>query len=404
MIQCSPWYVWTLCIRDGLRNTMAKISIKFNQPTITGLEERYLLDALHSLHLTGDGKYTKKVNKFFKDRFDIDHFLLTTSGTDALELASLLFELNPGDEVIVPSFTFSSTVNAFLLRRAKPVFCDIRKDTFNMDERKIEALITPRTRAIYVVHYAGVPCEMDYINALAEEYNLVVIEDAAQAVGSYYKGKVAGTLTDFGCYSFHATKNYAMGEGGALVVSDKVVHERAEILREKGTNRHQLMLGMVDKYSWHDIGSSFLPSDLLASILYAQLERYDEIFDKRMGIWNRYQEQLLPYESDDTFRCPIIPDECEHNAHMYNILLPDHIDRKTVINGMRERGVGAVICYVPLHSSPFGRELGNTPDVCPITESYASRIVRLPLHFNLSMEDVDTVCQTLVDVVKSISK
>ncbi|HHX37547.1 MAG TPA: dTDP-4-amino-4,6-dideoxygalactose transaminase [Clostridiaceae bacterium] len=382
---------------------MSDIDIKFNEPTITKLEEKYLLDSLYSLHLTGDGKYTKRVNQFFRDRFGIEHFLLTTSGTDALELASLLFDLNPGDEVIVPSFTFSSTVNAFLLRGAKPVFCDMRRDTFNMDEKKIEELITPKTRAIYVVHYAGVPCEMDYINALAETHNLVVIEDAAQAVGSYYKGKVAGTLTDFGCYSFHATKNYAMGEGGALIVSDAVVHERAQILREKGTNRHQLMLGMVDKYSWHDIGSSFLPSDLLAAILFAQLERYDEIFAQRMSIWNRYQEQLKPYQGDTTFRCPIVPPECEHNAHMYNILLPEHLDRDAAINELRKRGIGAVICYVPLHSSPFGRELGNTPEMCPITELYASKIIRLPLHFNLTQEQVDTVCEAVVDVVNKIS-
>ncbi|HHX36357.1 MAG TPA: dTDP-4-amino-4,6-dideoxygalactose transaminase [Clostridiaceae bacterium] len=382
---------------------MAKIDINFNEPSITELEEKYLLDSLHSLHLTGDGKYTMRVNRFFHDRFGIEHFLLTTSGTDALELASLLFDLSPGDEVIVPSFTFSSTVNAFLLRGAVPVFCDMRRDTFNMDEQLIESLITPKTRAIYVVHYAGIPCEMDYINALAAEYDLVVIEDAAQAVGSYYKGRVAGTLTGYGCYSFHATKNYAMGEGGALGLDDKVIRERAEILREKGTNRHQLMLGMVDKYSWHDIGSSFLPSDLLAAILCAQLERFDEIFDKRMSVWNGYQERLLPYQGEETFRCPIVPEHISHNAHMYNILLPEHINRDNVINYMRDKGVGAVICYVPLHSSPFGLSLGNTVDQCPITESYASRIVRLPLHFNLTNADVDRVVETLVDAVKTYS-
>lgn len=374
--------------------------INFNEPTITDLEEKYLLDSLHSLHLTGDGKYTKKVNQFFYDRFSIKHFLLTTSGTDSLEMASLLFELHEGDEVIVPSFTFSSTVNAFMLRGARPVFCDIREDTFNIDERKIESLITERTRAICVVHYAGVPCEMDKIIEIAEKYGLVVVEDAAQAVGSTYHGKVAGTIAEFGCYSFHATKNYAMGEGGAIIVRDDVIRERAEIIREKGTNRHQLMLGMVDKYSWHDIGSSFLPSDLLAAILCAQLERFDEIFEKRTSVWNGYQRRLKAYESDSLLRCPIVPDGCMHNAHMYNVLLPEGIDRGAVINELREKGVGAVICYVPLHSAPYGLRLGNKVDMCPITESCASRIVRLPLHCNLTDEDLDIVTDSLITAIK----
>lgn len=270
--------------------------IPFNKASVTDLEEKYLLDALHNSKLSGDGKYTMRVYEQLKERFGFENVLLTTSGTTALEMSALLIDLEPGDEVIVPSFTFSSTVNAFLLRRAKPIFCDIRPDTFNMDEKLIEGLITPKTKAIYCVDYAGVPCEMDVINEIADRHGLFVIEDAAQSIGSAYQGRWAGSLAEFGCFSFHETKNYVMGEGGAIILNKEKYLDRAEIIREKGTNRRQVLKGWVDKYTWYDIGSSFLPSDLLAAVLTAQLDRFDQIMERRTGIWNAYHEQLKPLE------------------------------------------------------------------------------------------------------------
>ena len=371
--------------------------IPFNKASITNLEEKYLVDALHNSKLSGDGKYTMRVYEQIKNRFGIDTMLLTTSGTTALEMASILINLEPGDEVIVPSFTFSSTVNAFLLRRAKPVFCDIRPDTMNMDEQLIEGLITPRTRAIYCVDYAGVPCEMDVINEIAARHGLFVIEDAAQAIGSTYKGKYAGTLSEFGCYSFHETKNYVMGEGGAIVLNEKQYLDRAEIIREKGTNRRQVLKGWVDKYTWHDIGSSYLPSDLLAVVLSAQLERYDEIMTKRKLIWNTYHEQLKPLEDEGKLRRAIVPEYVEHNGHMYNIVLPSDSVRTNLVDFLKKNNIMAYICYVPLHSSPMGRELGNRPEDCPITEEYGSKVLRLPMYYDLSLRDVEYVVNKVTE-------
>ena len=296
--------------------------IKFNKASITQLEEKYLLDALHGNVLSGDGKYTDMAYEALGKRFGFERMLLTTSGTASLEMASILSRIEPGDEVIVPSFTFSSTVNAFLLRGARPVFCDIRPDTCNIDEMLIEKLITPKTKVICAVDYAGVPAEMDAINRIAKEHGLMVIEDAAQALGSTYKGRFAGTLSELGCFSFHETKNYIMGEGGMIVVNDESLMDRAEIIREKGTNRRQLIRGVVDKYSWHDIGSSFLPSDLLAALLYAQILRFDEIMDKRMLVWNTYMEELKDLEKQGIIGLPQVPEHCTHNAHMFNVLLP----------------------------------------------------------------------------------
>ena len=305
--------------------------IKFNKPSITELEINKVVDCLNGNSiLSGDGKYTTEVYEHFKKRFHIDNMLLTTSGTTALEMASILIDLEPGDEVITPSFTFSSTVNAFLLRGANPVFCDIREDTFNIDENLIEDLITSKTKAIYAVDYAGFPCEMDKINEIANRHGLFVIEDAAQAVGSTYKGRYAGTLTEFGCFSFHETKNYVMGEGGAIVVNEDKYMERAEIIREKGTNRRNVLRGLVDKYTWHDIGSSFLPSDLLAAILSAQMERYDEILEKRMNVWNTYYNGLECLEKEGLLRRPVLPEDIEHNAHMFCIVLPDEDTRTNI--------------------------------------------------------------------------
>ena len=369
--------------------------IPYNKVSITSLEERYLLDALHNSKLSGDGKYTMRVYKQLADRFGIKNMLLTTSGTTALEMSAILIDLEPGDEVIVPSFTFSSTVNAFLLRRAIPVFCDIRPDTFNMDENLIEDLITPKTKAIYCVDYAGVPCDMDKINAIAEKHGLFVIEDAAQAVGSTYKGQYTGTLSEFGCYSFHETKNYAMGEGGAIVLNEEKYLERAEIIREKGTNRRQVLEGWTDKYTWYDIGSSFLPSDLLAALLCAQLDRYDEIMEKRLYIWNYYHECFALIEKEGKLRRPIIPKDVEHNGHMYNIVLPSDQLRTELVDFLKSNGIMAYICYVPLHSAPMGRKLGWKPEDCPITEDYGQRVLRMPLYSEMSEQDVERVCSSV---------
>lgn len=361
--------------------------IPFNKASISEKEIQYVVDAMKNGRSSGDGSYTMKVYEKFKEIMGIDTMLLTTSGTTSLEMASILINLESGDEVIVPSFTFSSTANAFMLRGAKPVFCDIRTDTMNIDENKIEELITDRTKAIYTVDYAGIPCEADVINKIAEKHNLYVIEDAAQAVGSKYKGKYAGTLSDFGCYSFHETKNYVMGEGGGLVLNRKEYLDRAEIIREKGTNRRQVLKGMVDKYTWHDIGSSFLPSDILAAMLYAQLERYDEIMEKRRTVWNTYQEGLSELEQRGYLRCPILPRGIEHNGHMFNIILPTAEIRDDLVHQLKKEQIYTYICYVPLHSAPMGLQLGYNPEQCPITEDYGQRVLRLPLYADMTVDD-----------------
>lgn len=375
--------------------------IKFNKPSITEKEKHNVLEAMDGTNiLSGDGKFTTKIYQQFEERFGIKNMLLTTSGTTTLEMASILINLEPGDEVITPSFTFSSTVNAFLLRGAKPVFCDIREDTFNIDENLIEGLITPKTKAIYAVDYAGFPCEMDKINEIANKYGLFVIEDAAQAVGSTYKGRYAGTLTEFGCYSFHETKNYVMGEGGAIVVNEDKYMERAEIIREKGTNRRNVLRGLVDKYTWHDIGSSFLPSDVLAAILSAQMDRYEEIFEKRMNVWNTYYNGLKDLEDKGYLRRPYLPADIEHNAHMFCIVLPSEEKRTHLINKLKEKGIASYICYVPLHSAPYGLKLGYTPEMLPVTEDLAKRILRLPLYVDMTSEDAMYVVDSIKEVLK----
>lgn len=374
--------------------------IRFNKASITELEKQYVIDCMENSILSGDGKYTMKVYDWFRTNMGIENMLLTTSGTTALEMASILIDLEEGDEVIAPSFTFSSTINAFLLRGARPVFCDIRKDTMNIDETRIEGLITDRTKAIYAVDYAGIPCAMDEINEIADKYGLFVIEDAAQAVGSSYKGRTAGTLSEFGCYSFHETKNYAMGEGGALVVNREQYMDRAEIIREKGTNRRHVLKGLVDKYTWHDIGSSFLPSDMLAALLAAQLERYDEIMEKRMNVWNTYHDGLMELENKEKLMRQFVPDYVQHNAHMYNILLPTAEIRTELVAKLKERGIMAYICYVPLHSAPKGMQLGYNPQDCPVTEDYGNRVLRLPLHAEMTSEDAAEVVEAIREILK----
>ena len=373
--------------------------IQFNKPSMTKLEEEYVIDTMRNSILSGDGKYTMRVYEQFKERFGIENMLLTTSGTSALEMASILIDLSAGDEVIVPSFTFSSTVNAFLLRGAKPVFCDIHKDTMLIDETQIEDLITDKTKAIYAVDYAGVPCDMDIINDIANRHGIFVIEDSAQAVGSKYKGQYAGTLTEFGCYSFHETKNYAMGEGGAIVINEDKYMDRAEIIREKGTNRRQLLKGFVDKYTWHDIGSSFLPSDILAAVLSAQMERFDEIMEKRMMVWNTYHEGLINLENEGKLRRQIVPDYAEHNAHMYNIKLPTPEIRTNLTIKLKEQGIMAPICYVPLHSAPMGVKLGYKAEMLPVTEEYGNTVLRLPLHAGLTTEDAWKVIDAIQEIL-----
>lgn len=376
--------------------------IKFTKSSVTELEEKYVVDALHNSLLSGDGKYTNRVYEQFKERFGIERMLLTTSGTTALEMASILIDLEPGDEVIVPSFTFSSTVNAFLLRGAKPVFCDIRPDTMNIDERLIEELITTKTKAIYCVDYAGIPCDLDAINEIADRHGVFVIEDAAQSVGSKYKGRYCGTLTEFGCYSFHETKNYIMGEGGGIVINEEKYMERAEIIREKGTNRRNVLRGLVDKYTWHDIGSSFLPSDVLAAILCAQMERYDEIMEKRLNVWNTYHEILADSEKNGRLVRQFVPDYAEHNGHMYNILLPDGETRTRLIAKLREKEIVAYICYVPLHSAPKGLALGNKPKDCPVTEDYGNRVLRLPLYADMTGGEAQYVAENVAKILSEM--
>lgn len=373
--------------------------IPFNKASITDKEIDYVVDALKNSKSSGDGKYTAKVYEKLNELLGLKNVLLTTSGTTALEMASILADLEPGDEVIVPSFTFSSTANAFMLRGAVPIFCDIRKDTMNIDETKIEDLITDKTKAIYTVDYAGVPCEMKPIWDIAKRHNIRIIEDAAQAVGSKYEGKVAGTLGDFGCYSFHETKNYVMGEGGGIVINDEACFDRAEIIREKGTNRRQVLRGMVDKYTWHDIGSSFLPSDILAAILYAQLERYDEIMSKRMNVWDTYQKEFKELETKELLRCPILPDNIEHNGHMYNLILPTAEIRNNLVDKLKEQGIYSYICYVPLHSAPMGIKLGYRPESCPVTEDYGERVLRMPLYADMTTEDALKVVELTRDIL-----
>ncbi|MBQ2310838.1 MAG: dTDP-4-amino-4,6-dideoxygalactose transaminase [Erysipelotrichales bacterium] len=374
--------------------------IPFNKASITEKEIEYVVDAMKHSKLSGDGKYTMKVYEKLHELLGLENVLLTTSGTTALEMASLLIDLEPGDEVIVPSFTFSSTVNAFMLRRAKPIFCDIRRDNMNIDETKIEALITDKTKAIYTVDYAGVPCDYDVINDIAKRHNLIVIEDAAQAVGSYYKGRVCGTLGTFGCYSFHETKNYVMGEGGAIVLNDPSYLDRAEIIREKGTNRRQVLKGNVDKYTWHDIGSSFLPSDLLAALLYAQLERFDEIMEKRLTVWNTYAEELKCLENEGLLKLPVVPEYAQHNGHMFNIILPTDEIRTRLVAELQKKGMNAYICYVPLHSAPMGLKLGYKPEECPVTEEYGAKVLRLPLYADMTREDALAVTDAVKEILR----
>jgi len=358
--------------------------IPFNKPYMTGRELEYIAQAHTNGHLAGDGLFTKKCQAWIEQGTETKKALLTHSCTAALEMAAILANIQAGDEIIMPSYTFVSTANAFVLRGGTPVFVDIRSDTLNIDEALIEAAITPRTKAIVPVHYAGVACEMDTIMDIAQRHNLLVIEDAAQAVMSSYKGKPLGTIGHLGAYSFHETKNIISGEGGALLINDARFIERAEIIREKGTNRSQFFRGQVDKYTWSDIGSSYLPGEVIAAFLWAQMEQADDITQKRLDIWHHYHDVLAAHEATGILRRPIIPAESQHNAHMYYILLESLEKRAEVIARLKAHDVHAVFHYVPLHNSPAGKKYGRTNGTLTQTCTLSDRLLRLPLWINMN--------------------
>ena len=370
--------------------------IPFNKPPYIGKESEYVLDAVNKGHISGDGDYTKKCAKKLEELSGTKRALLTTSCTHATEMAALLSDIKPGDEVIMPSYTFVSTADAFVLRGATPVFVDIRPDTMNIDETLIEDAITSKTKAIVPVHYAGVGCEMDTIMDIARRHNLTVIEYAAQAIASTYKGKALGTFGDFGCYSFHETKNISMGEGGALLIQNEDLVEPAEIIREKGTNRAKFFRGQIDKYTWVNYGSSYLPSDMNGAYLWAQLENIDIIQKKRLSVWNRYKEGLSELEKREYIEFGMIPDGCTNNAHMFYIKVRDLENRTNLLNYLKEKGIQAVFHYVPLHSAPAGRKFGRFNGEDRYTTKESERLMRLPLFYSITDEEVEYTIETLL--------
>ena len=374
--------------------------LTFNKPFIIENELNYIKDAVDKGILRGDGIYTKKCHELLEEKLRCKKALLTHSCTAALEMAAILLDIKEGDEIIMPSFTFVSTANAFVLRGGVPVFVDIRPDTLNIDENLIEAAITNKTKAICVVHYAGVSCEMDKILEIAKKHNLYIVEDAAQALSSTYKGKQLGTIGDLGTYSFHETKNIISGEGGALVINNEKFIERAEIIREKGTNRSKFFRGQVDKYTWVDIGSSFLPSDMIAAFLYSQLENIDKINEKRLQIWHKYDEFFKQY--DNIIRRPIVPDDCKHNAHMYYILFKNLDIRTKFIDFMKQNQVSTVFHYIPLHSSPAGMKYCKTVGKMDVTNNISDTLVRLPMYYELSETDMAKIFSLCNEFFKNL--
>ncbi|MCR5677795.1 MAG: dTDP-4-amino-4,6-dideoxygalactose transaminase [Agathobacter sp.] len=366
--------------------------IPFNIPPYVGKEEEYIKEAIASKKICGDGAFTKKCNAFLEEYTGTTKALLTTSCTHATEMAAILADIQPGDEVIMPSYTFVSTADAFVLRGAKAVFVDIRPDTMNIDENLIEDAITEKTKAIVPVHYAGVACEMDKIMEIAKRHNLLVIEDAAQGVDSKYKGKSLGTMGDYGCFSFHETKNLSMGEGGALLIRDQKNVERAEIVREKGTNRAKFFRGQIDKYTWVDAGSSYLPSELNAAYLYAQLENIHEIQNNRMNSWNYYYELLSPLAQQGKIELPVIPEGCEHNAHMFYIKAKDLEERTALSAFLKENDITASFHYIPLHSAPAGEKFGRFHGEDVYTTKESERLLRMPMYYGLKKEEIEYVC------------
>jgi dTDP-4-amino-4,6-dideoxygalactose transaminase len=382
------------------------MDIPFNRPYLSGRELKYVREVLENIQnglpISGDGYYTKKIQSFFEQEFHSKKALLTTSCTSALELATHLLDFKPEDEVIVPSFTFSSTVNPIILAGAKPVFADINDDTFNIEIESIKTQISSKTRAIYPMHYAGVACQMNEIMEIAQENDLKVVEDAAHSVNAKYRNKYLGTIGDFGCYSFHESKNYTCGEGGALLINTDEISlwERAEIIREKGTNRSKFFRGEVDKYLWVDIGSSYLPSDILAAFLYAQLETLDEIQKQRLKIWNAYYDGLRIFEDEGLLRLPVVPEYSNHNAHLFYVLFNSGSMRDQMMNGLGERGVHAVFHYLPLHLSPMGMRLGYKKGDFPITENVSERLLRLPVYAGMKDSEIEYVLESFRDVIR----
>lgn len=369
--------------------------INFNVPPFIGGELEYIKQAVDNRKICGDGDFTRKCNSWIENRTGVSKALLTTSCSHSLEMAALLSGVGEGDEVILPSYTFVSTANAFVLRGARLVFVDIRPDTNNIDENLIELAITPRTKVIVPVHYAGVGCEMDKIMSIAEEYNIMVVEDAAQGVNAYYKEKALGSIGDIGCYSFHETKNYSMGEGGATLLRDNALSEKAEIVREKGTDRSRFLRGQVDKYSWVEVGSSYLASELNAAYLFAQLERADEINENRLAAWQTYYDELRPLDEAGMLELPVIPDGCSHNAHMFYVKLKNLQERTDFIAFLKEKGVASTFHYVPLHSSAAGKRFGVFSGEDKYTTKESERIARLPMYYNLTEDDQMTVIEAV---------
>lgn len=371
-------------------------TIPFNWPHMTGKELYYIAESHFNGRLAGDGPFTKHCHTWLEQRTGCKKALLTHSCTAALEMSALLLDIRPGDEVIMPSYTFVSTANAFVLRGGVPVFVDIREDTLNLDERLIEAAVTPRTKAIVPVHYAGVACEMDVIMDIARRHGLKVVEDAAQGVMSTYKGRALGSIGDLGAYSFHETKNVISGEGGALLVNDPALVLRAEIIREKGTDRSRFFRGEVDKYTWQEVGSSFLPGELIAAFLWAQLQEAQSITSRRLEAWDRYHEALAPLEARGVLRRPVVPGECEHNAHMYYILLGEGINRQQVLETLKNNDINAVFHYVPLHSSPAGQRYGRAHGSMQVTDRQSERLIRLPLWLGLTPAQQERVVEPVL--------
>ncbi len=376
--------------------------IPFNKPFIVGKELYYISQAVFEGHLAGDGSFTKKCHAWLEERFGAKKVLLTHSCTAALEMAAILSEIEPGDEVIMPSFTFVSTANAFALRGARIRFVDIREDTLNIDETLIEDAMTPRTRVVVPVHYAGVAAEMDTILDIADRHDVIVVEDAAQGVNATYKGRYLGTIGHFGAYSFHETKNFISGEGGALLVNDERFEERAEVIREKGTNRAKFFRGQVDKYTWVDLGSSYLPSEIVAAFLYAQLEEAETITSVRWGVFRRYQELLEPLIEAGKIRVPTCPFECVHNAHLFCMILPTQELRDGLIDHLRSKEILAVFHYVPLHSSPMGRQVGYSKDDLRVTDDLSARLVRLPCYFGLTPENQERIADEINSYLRAV--
>jgi len=374
---------------------MHRYSIPFNKAFITGNESPYMAQAIANSHISGDGPFTQRCHALLQEYLGVPRALLTTSCTHALEMAALLLDLQPGDEVIVPSFTFVSTINAFVLRGARPVFCDIRPDTLNLDEARVESLITPHTRAIVAVHYAGVGCEMDALQDLASRHGLVLVEDNAHGLFGRYKGRLLGTFGTLATLSFHETKNISCGEGGALLVNDPALIERAEILREKGTDRSRFFRGQVDKYTWVDIGSSYLPSDILAAFLYAQLEAHQEIQARRRAVWEGYQSRLTPWAERFGVRLPFVLPHCQQPYHMFYLLLPSLEVRQALIEHLKRLDILSVFHYLPLHLSHMGRRFGGHPGDCPVTEQISERLLRLPFYAGLGEAEQDQVIQAI---------